>query len=384
MNDDDLVRALGDIADDIRHGTEPLPVDRIVRRRRRRRAVVRGVGAGGALAAVGAVALVGAGVARWDPAPAAPDPLPTTAAPTTPLRAWPVCGDPVAAGDDLPLSVEVAAVEGHADGDVVARAVVTGAGAADLPAADPDTAVLAVLADGDDGHVVALLPARDAGAWGRDGDAATLALSGAPAACAGDRLPAGAYRAVVAVRTPDGVAVSDPVDLDVPPAATSAATSAARPLVDPSVDRFALVEGGEYAPDDPGPGDLLPDGDYFATVTGADPGARTVTVDVLQVRSRDEVVAAALAAGREDPDLPLGFLVENQSERLRTVPVAPDVTVVGSCAVLPFPEVLALDAGAEAEMATRCRGTAPEAPSTDFWVDVRDGVVVQLVGQFLP
>ncbi|MEN1975540.1 hypothetical protein [Cellulomonas olei] len=402
MNDHDLSEALADIvADAQHHGARALPVEAIVHRRRRRRAAIRGASAGGLVAGVAAVALAGTSVAGWFPdrgAPALPDPTPTTsAAPGT--AAWPVCGEPLPEGaGDLAVTA-LSPAQGTAAGPVSVQVAVDGPGAAELPDLAGGGAALAVLRDG---RVAALLPTTGEPAWTVTADGVQLALSGPLDDC-GAPLAAGTYTGAVAVRTAGGTAVSDPVEVRLDPgeAPTGAADDASsgggsgsgRPLIDPNRNRMEMVEVEGYDPDEADGSETLADGDYFAMLTAVDPAARTITVDVAQVLTPQETVEhrmATLGMTREEAEHEAPAVEWlNESTRLRTLPVAADVVVTGACGSAPWRETLTLEQVAGPRTSTACVGE--DAYPSDitveqqswFWVDVRGGQVVQLVGQFM-
>lgn len=408
MNDHDLSDALNAIAEEARHGTAPLPVDRIVRRRRHRRAATRGALSGGALLVVGALTVAGTGwLGRPDrSAPAASaTPTPSVVAPVAP--AWPTCGEPLGdpddTGVDVALTGPVAAVTGAG---LTVSGTLSGSGSAALPVADDVPATLALLRDG---AVVALVPAGDDATWTPEDGVVRLDLGGVPEPCAdaGDVLPAGDYEAVLAVRTATGVArsaavaatVTDPEPQSPPETTgTGTATGTGRPLVDPWIDRWELIADGTYVPDRATGSDTLADGDYAVIITAIDPGAMTATVDVLQILTDEEVIARMMEL---DPEITHEYAAErivagdhtvNTSTRLRTVPLSPDVVTVGSCGAPPWREAVTLQELSGPRTGTTCRdglGTTEHAYASDittaqnvFWLDIRGGVGVQVVGDF--
>ena len=207
-------------------------------------------------------------------------------------------------------------------------------------------------------------------------------------------LPAPSPTAPTPERTPEVTApTEEPVAPDpVTPPATEAPTAETRPLVDPYRSRWDGHESLVAAA--PSSGDGLEDGDFFGSVLAVDPDARTITVDLELFYGG----AAATTWARENaPELleegmdlpPSGFLVIDEVQRSRTVALAPDVVVTGFC-VRP-------DATVEQHARDLAGLTSPGDPScsatsrvdgvgggaAQFWVDVRGGEVVQLVGQYL-
>lgn len=177
-----------------------------------------------------------------------------------------------------------------------------------------------------------------------------------------------------------------------PTAPAAEETAAPLPLPDPFTTRW---DGqASIVSDAPASGDGLEDGGFFGSVLAVDPAARTITVD-LGIFYGGE--AAADWAHEHAPDLigdlpmpPNGYVVVDDVQRSRTVPLAPDAVITGFCA---------LPGGGVVQQARDLAGlTRPEDPGCEaasavdgavgglsrFWVDVRDGAVAQLVGQYLP
>lgn len=84
------------------------------------------------------------------------------------------------------------------------------------------------------------------------------------------------------------------------------------------------------APDpDPGAEPIIADGRHPTYLTGIDVAGRTLTFDVIQFLTGDEAIAAFREDEPEDPDgtPPNDYHIRNVNPLLRTLPVAPDVTV---------------------------------------------------------
>lgn len=195
-------------------------------------------------------------------------------------------------------------------------------------------------------------------------------------------------------RTPEATApAEEPVAPDpVTPPATEAPTADTRPLVDPYRSRW---DGrASLVSDAPASGDGLEDGDFFGSVLAVDPDARTITVDLGVFYGG----AAATAWAREHaPELledgmdlpPSGFEVVDDVERSRTVALAPDAVVTGFCirpdgvVVQQARDLAGLTGPGDASCSATSRVDGAVGGASRFWVDVRGGEVVQLVGQYL-
>lgn len=161
------------------------------------------------------------------------------------------------------------------------------------------------------------------------------------------------------------------------------------PLRDPLVPRFD-GSTASIASATPGEGDLA-DGDYVGHLQDVDPAALTVTVDLvifLGGQAADDWAAAHPPAEVLDD-----YWIVDDVPRSRVLPVDPGVVVVTTCtrspdaleepALLrrPFPEWAAGTTGT-----VGCAAPDPGLrQATDlYWFDVRGGVVVQVVGQYVP
>ena len=136
-------------------------------------------------------------------------------------------------------------------------------------------------------------------------------------------------------------------------------------------------------------GDTLQDGAFFAILQAADAARRTVTVDIAIFLTGEEARAYLLA---EDPErlaegLDDGYLVVDEVERPRVLTFAPTARVGTWC----FSDRVVIRERTFAEWAaapalaptTACSEPARQANET-YWLDVRDGVVAQITGQYLP
>ena len=168
-------------------------------------------------------------------------------------------------------------------------------------------------------------------------------------------------------------------------AATTGPPASTMPLKGPEESR--LVDGVSAAPTTP----ELPDGDYFAHLTGIDVAARTVTFDVeiMYVGPAAIDYLAAHDPTAENPP-PNDYVIVNSSSATRTLPLAAGVRIWDWCY---GPESLGVEertleewAAAPAGGDTTCGLGAALSHGWNevYWFDVRDGVVQQVVGQYLP
>ena len=210
-----------------------------------------------------------------------------------------------------------------------------------------------------------------------------------PIACDGGPLAPGAYDLVaflpVDVRTdPTGqttaraVLVSDPVAFTVPDAG---------PLPDPQA--HYLPDGASAVP----PTDAtvpLPDGNYLALVSDIDAAAGTVTADVvvLYFGSAAQEWVAANAPGTEILD---GYVSDDPDGRVdRVIPLGSDVPVWEVCWGPNEEKARRTGGVAEWAVAPRedgeslCSDTSTIPVGGLYWLDVRGGVIAQVVSQFVP
>lgn len=164
----------------------------------------------------------------------------------------------------------------------------------------------------------------------------------------------------------------------------------------PAAGDLPLLDPGEHLPADgvsdiPAVGEDLVNGDYIAHVTDADLDAMVLDADV-------EVIYVGDAADEylleHDPTAeippPNGFVLVNDSTNVRQVPMADDVRIWDWCSgddgLLTFLERtpmewwLAPPAGSQECSAGPDLGHGGDL----YWLQVRDGEVERLIGQYLP
>lgn len=395
----DLSDALDDLARDAGRQSDLGPVDRLMARRKRRRTVRRSATAAAGLAVVGGLAFAGGTLANWqhEPQPAVTGPNPTPTPTVEPsVAALPGCGDPLppddpASGDPEPTTLTAEAPESLVAGTPVSVRLGISGPAAPAPEDLADADIRLVISS--DGRVVALADAQDA-SWTDSGNGPVAQIEAAPEYC--EAAPdAGVLTAVV--RTADGLLVSAGVDVTVEAPDGSADDDdpiSTRPLRDPFVHR--ANSGTSISSDAPSSADTLADGDYAGRVLSVDPAAGTVTVDLVLFFTGEHATAWARA---NDPRRlePEGWVLNdmleiNEVERPRTLTLAPDAVITGYCltdGTLTMRARTLADLMTEGDRAA-CQDAESGIPQFGgeggslFWVDVRGGVVAQLVGQYVP
>lgn len=399
----DLSRALAELADQAADQAALATPESLAARRRRRRTVRRGTSAVVGLAAVGGLVFAGATLADWradQPQPAITGPSPSPSTHAVPL---PGCGDPAPTTDDAATTVLTVAgpTAGAATDEVPLHLDLTVTGD-EVPTVDDlaeaPTRVLLVSAD----EVVAVgdLPGTP---WtGLDADGAGLTVDATLTPCSA--LPAD-VQAVVVVRLADRLLVSAPVEVAPSSAADedrpsgggggTGGTTTSLPLPDPMVSRWDGVRS--IVSDTPASGDGLADGSYYGDVRAVSAASGTITVDIGIFYGGD---AANEWAAANDPAFATdglfglavnGYVVVNDVVRPRTLTLAPDAVVTGYCStadgILQERITLAeLASATDSSPGCLARSYLSQAPSStnSFWVDIRDGQVAQLVGQYVP
>ena len=131
------------------------------------------------------------------------------------------------------------------------------------------------------------------------------------------------------------------------------------------------------------PPPALPDGRHFVYVTrlrGTPPDA-TLTFDLAEFLTGEAAVQAAAEHGDESPP-PNDYYIVNDNPKLRTMPVAPNVTIraidwTNCCELTDVPYTdwaASLTAPTDALYGT----------GTQYWITVTDGRIVAIEEQYLP
>ena len=187
-----------------------------------------------------------------------------------------------------------------------------------------------------------------------------------------------------ATETPEPEATPEPTET---PAEPSEPPVDAMPLKPPEDSRF--VDGVSAIPTTT----ELEDGDYFGHLTRIDVTARTVSFDI-EIFYTGQAAIDYLTANdptAENPP-PNDYVIVNESALIRTLPLAADVRIWDWCypeteSELGFAERSLTEwAAAPAGGDTSC-GTGPALShgwNEVYWFDVRDGIVMQVIGQYLP
>lgn len=239
-----------------------------------------------------------------------------------------------------------------------------------------------------DGVVVGTTERVTRPATPQDGSLRTHDAQVWPVGCDGAALAPGAYDLVaylpvlveVSGATSPGVLLADPVPFTVPDAG---------PL--PAPDAHLPVDSASDAP--PANASVpVPDGEYLGHVTDVDADAGTVSADLVTM-----ITGAAaeewLSVNRPGEPAFDGYTTDDpDGSAVRTLPLAADAPVWEWCST-ETRLTTAQRAGGVAEWAAapsdgsidRVCADGPAMPRGGmYWLDVRGGVVVQVVGQFLP
>ena len=129
-------------------------------------------------------------------------------------------------------------------------------------------------------------------------------------------------------------------------------------------------------------GATLEDGRHAVRITNVDVSGRTVQFDVIQFLTDDEATAAYREDHPEDPNgFPDdGYYIVNDNPRLRTLPVADDVTVIVLATSDPEPTANSPHPIAFAELPAYIAQFA----AGPFWLTVNDGNLVAVEQQYVP
>ncbi|GEN80101.1 hypothetical protein [Actinotalea fermentans] len=220
-----------------------------------------------------------------------------------------------------------------------------------------------------------------------DGDPRTHEARLAAVGCDGRALAPGAYELVAYL----------PLQLETGPDAWTPATLLSGPVAFtvpdagplPPADAHYLPDGASAVPPSD-PAAPLPDGSYLAHVSDIDAAAGTVSADVvvLYFGSAAEEWVAANAPGTEILDDYVSDDPDGQTDRV--IPLATDTPVWEVC--WGPNEQKVRRTGGVAEWATApiedgeslCSDTSTIPVGGLYWLDVRGGVIAQVVGQFVP
>ena len=165
------------------------------------------------------------------------------------------------------------------------------------------------------------------------------------------------------------------------PAASSTATATPPPAGTIPFVTFppTSTDGGSPAGSGctPASATVLPDGTWFGTVSGIDPAAGTLGLDLACLYYGDAANAAASADGVREIPVPNDYYIRNESSNVYILRAVPDVAV-GRLA----------DQGGSADAFEPTRSglaAAVDLPGRPaVWVEVVDGWVVAIQQQYLP
>jgi len=170
------------------------------------------------------------------------------------------------------------------------------------------------------------------------------------------------------------------------------------PTEEPEVVTMPLKPPGEHLPESgisaiPLVGESLGDGDYFGYLKGVDLSGGTVDIDVaifyIGQAAIDYLTANDPTAENPPPN---DYIIVNDVENVRTVPLSPDVRVWDWCnqtsgGELGFAERTVTEwaaAPAGGEMACDAGPALSHGWNETYWLQVRGNVVMQVIGQYLP
>jgi len=131
----------------------------------------------------------------------------------------------------------------------------------------------------------------------------------------------------------------------------------------------------------------LADGRHPAYATGIDVAARTLTFDVIQFLTGADAAAAYHAANPTDLDGLIGdYYILDENPRLRTAPVANDVSVM----LVRLAEDSSADStpGTFEELPAYFAATGPgqgaAISASPYWITIESGVITGIEEQYLP
>lgn len=190
----------------------------------------------------------------------------------------------------------------------------------------------------------------------------------------------GGVAAVIALAGITAVAVATG-DGDGDGAQPSPTTTEAPDVTQPDATQPDVTEPSATTPP-PATTAVLEDGRYAAYVTGLDVAGRTLDVDVIQLLFGEPAQAAW---ERDHPDDPYGlnndYYIINENPRLRILAVSPDAPITVLDAIRP----VSIGWGdLEAWFATNPYPTPDKLWQNPFWLNLRDGVIVEIEEQYIP
>lgn len=142
-------------------------------------------------------------------------------------------------------------------------------------------------------------------------------------------------------------------------------------------------------PEPPVSGDRAPpDGRHFGYIKTIDARYATLTIDLATLVTGDAADRAAAAAGeiQAGDHVPNGYFIENRDESYVTLRLDDGVVVrvLGDPPRLVEGELLPLAASFAKRPDEVRRGARYRGVTSQYWVTVRDGVIVEIEEQYLP
>jgi hypothetical protein len=155
--------------------------------------------------------------------------------------------------------------------------------------------------------------------------------------------------------------------------------------VSPSPSSSPSVSGSQTPSPSPSVAGVLEDGRYFGYIRSIDMSSQTLVFDLAYFLTGDEANQAAAEHGDETP-VPNDYYIVNDNPKLRTLDVAPDVTVRvidwNHCCKLVTGEIQPfVDA-----FATKHHewGAMYQGSKAAYWLTVRAGLVTRIEEQYFP
>lgn len=173
---------------------------------------------------------------------------------------------------------------------------------------------------------------------------------------------------------------------------TTSVAPSTQPPTEPSTEPSTSEPGSGAGPAAPAPpataptaDPVLEDGRHPVYLTALDTTAQTVEFDLIQFLTGDEAVVAWDAAHPDEPGGPPNdYFVVNENARLRTLPLAGDVTVTvpsfeGGLHAQPIPF-----ADLPARLADNPMPGEGRLWPNPFWLTVEEGTVTAMDEQYIP
>lgn len=187
-------------------------------------------------------------------------------------------------------------------------------------------------------------------------------------------------------KTPDTVTPPATVDSSTEQTATEATSATTETAGSTDLDPDESATATPTEPATPVSAWDSRDGRFFSKIEKlTTKGGKTLLgVDYAQLLVGDAAAAAATAAGEESPP-PNDYFIVNQSEKVRTWPVSPGVTVTVATWETHFePAGYPVSWATWRDMYTGASNAFPRADEVWYWVTLEDGVITAINEQYFP